>query len=139
MAFEQPESGWCRYGQCPMCRLNDAVARRDGAAEDPLDAEQLETPDAAGDVENRVDRADLVEMYTLHRGGVDRRLLLGNESKRTIGALLHGRRRGRPCDDLLEVPEMPPVRLRRYVEIDFLARDLAPFHVGDPHADAVEA
>ena len=49
-------------------------------------AEEVQRDDRAGDVDDRVHRADLVEVHRLHRGAVDARLGLGQPAKDARGS-----------------------------------------------------
>ena len=65
----------------------DVQRRRD----DALDAERLERVHGADDVDDRIERADLVEVDLLERGAVNRRLGLAEPGEQLLRAILAGR------------------------------------------------
>ncbi len=67
---EQRGDGRDRVGQLAVRRAHGAVADRDRAADDGVDAEDLERDTDADDVDDRVERTDLVELDVI---GVRRR------------------------------------------------------------------
>ena len=70
-----------------------------------------------------------MEVNSLHRGTVDLRLSCGDRRERRVRALTNFRRCSRRIDDATDMAEVAAVRLRRDVEVDFLARNAGPAHV----------
>src|SRR4026208_2232321 len=54
-------------GQHSVRGFHRAIAQRDFRIVDALDSQQLDSPDRSDDVENRIDRSDLVEMELVRR------------------------------------------------------------------------
>ena len=78
-----------------------------GDADDPVGAEPLEPEHRADDVDDRVERADLVQVHLLDRHLVDRRLGLREPAEQADGARAGAAGQRRPFDqrgDLCEGP-----------------------------------
>ena len=125
-------------GKNAVRRLHRAIAHDDRPAIHLVDAEQLQSPHGADHVENRIDRAHLVQMHFLRTDAVDLALGFRDRREGRIGALAYdvGYTRGR--DHLADLLDVPPVRLRGNFEIDFRARDPGAQHALDAHLHAVE-
>ena len=81
-----------------MGRPHPAAAEPHGAIVDPVDAQTLEPFDGADDVDERVDRSDLVQRHLLRRHAVHAALRLAQQPERAHGALAHPGRQRRPLD-----------------------------------------
>src|SRR5689334_5041192 len=89
-----------------MGAADGAVAGRDRAAGEALDAEQVEGDDGAGDVGEAVEGADLVEVDLLDGDAVRGRLGLGQATEDAAGevALTIGQvALGQDCLDVVEM------------------------------------
>ena len=84
-----------------------------GDAMTSLDAEPLEAVDGADDVDDRIERADLVQVHPLDRRVVDRGLRLGEPLEQLDRAILALRRKRRPPDGRDDVLEVMVLRDRR--------------------------
>ena len=120
-----------------MLRVDEPVAERERPAKDARNAELLESPDAADDVEDRVHTADLVQVHPFHSGSVDRRFALGDQREGLHRLRLDRVGRGGRLDDRLDVLEVTPVRLRRDREVDLVAGDLPARDLGHLRGDAL--
>jgi hypothetical protein len=139
MALEESERRRRWHRQDTVRRLYGPVTRSDRPTVHSLDAELVESPYTANDVEDRVDRTNLMQMDTLNAGRMQRRFLLGDHRERAIRALFDPRWQRRARHDLSNMLEVTSVRLRGYVEVHLLARDLAALDVGNSHGDPLEA
>ena len=74
-----------------MARLHEASPHRQ-RRDDDLGAEPVDRGGAADDVDEGVDRADLVEVDVVDRGAVNLRLGLGEAPERRVRELFHPRR-----------------------------------------------
>src|SRR5690242_3412692 len=91
-ALEQLERRRRRHGKRPVRSRYRPVANAHRPAEDAIDAQALEAPDRADDVENRVDGAHLVQVYALGRDTVYLALGRRDREERLVCALAHGHR-----------------------------------------------
>lgn len=92
-----------------------------------LDAEEAQAGDGAGDVDDGVERADLVELDGVGGNAVDARLRLGEAAEDREDGCLVGQRERRGLDDGGDVGQAA-VRLARLGEVDVGERR------GDPGA-----
>ena len=65
-----------------------AAADIERRRQDPIGADRLEGVDGADNVDDRVERANFVEMNVVDRGPVDRRLRLAKPLEQVLGAIL---------------------------------------------------
>src|SRR5205085_10202958 len=115
-------------GHHAMCGAYAAVAQCDRAAEHLVDAQLGEPPNGADDVENRVDRAHLVEMDLLRRHAMNLALHRRDVGECDIGAFLYVWRSAALGDDAADLLEMSTVRLGRNGEIHLPTADLGAAH-----------
>ena len=87
-------------------RLDPAPARRHRAGLEPVDAEQVEPDGRADDVDDRVDRADLVEVDLRQVDPVDRRLGLAELAEDPLGQLVLPGGQAALVDDRLDVVQV---------------------------------
>src|SRR4051812_24770862 len=104
--------------------LYGTVSYSDRAAIHSLHSKHFDAPHGADDIENGVHRADLMQVNTLDRCAVDRRLLLRDLRERGVRTLLHACWRRGSRHDLADLLQMAAMRLGRNRKIHFLARDV---------------
>src|SRR5438045_2203952 len=100
-----------------------------------LDAEPLESFDAAHDIQERVHRSDFMQVHLLRSDAVDSALSLADQSERANGALLHPVGYRGPLDQSHELADVTAVRLRWDVEFDLLACNTRPADVANRNMD----
>ncbi len=83
-------------GNVPCAHLTDAAADVERRGHDPIDTEPLHAVHGADDVDDRVERADFVQMDAFERHVVDRRLRLGQPPEQPDCAILAFPRQRRP-------------------------------------------
>ena len=101
-----------RNGHFAMSRGYGSLAYDERPAIHTLDPEQMESPNGADDVENRVDGTHLVQVDLFERRSVNLRFDLRQGQKNRVSTFLHGSRRVALLDDRANVLEVTPVRLR---------------------------
>ena len=79
-------------------RIHHAAADVQRRADDAIGAETIRARNRADDVDDRVERADLVQMNLLDRNLVNRRFGLAKAMKQLLGAGLRRRRQRRALD-----------------------------------------
>jgi hypothetical protein len=104
----------------------------------PRHAEHLEAPDGSHDVEDRIDRADLVQVDFLGGHSVDLPLGARDRAERFVRPSLHALRHRGLGDQRADLADAATVRLRRNLEVHLDAGDVAAAHVPDLDADTVE-
>ena len=84
-----------------------AATRRHRAGFEPLDAQQVETDGSPDDIDDRIDRSDLMEMDLLERDPMNGRLGLAKAAKDPLGQLVLAR--GQTClvDHVLDMMQVP--------------------------------
>ena len=97
-----------------MRRLDPAAARRDGTGLEPIDSQQIQADRRTHDIDDRIDRADLVEMDLGQVDPVDLRLGLAQLEEDPLGEVFLARRQDALVDDRLDmVPVAMGVLVRR--------------------------
>ncbi len=127
---DQLQRGGRGHRQRAVRRTRRAAAGRQRRTVQPLDAKQPQSYDAAHDVDDRIERADLVEVDLVFGHAVDARLSGGQQPehrRRSLPVVVRQRR----CLDQRKHVGQAPVRLRRFGEVDVRLRGGEP---GAPHA-----
>ena len=88
----QRHRGRRRIGQLSMLRAHCAMAGPDGSARQRVDAENFERGARAHDVDDRIDRPDLVELHVVHVDPVDLGLHLGQQREHCEGPITNALR-----------------------------------------------
>src|SRR5205085_4036306 len=127
-----------RHWQYPVRGLHRSIAQRNAGIVHALDAQQLNAPQGADDIENRVDGADFVEMEIIGRDAMDRSLNGRDGVERGVGAFADFVRNRYRVDQPMNLRHRAPVRLWRNVEIDLHAPYRRALDVSDAHADTIE-
>ena len=117
--------------------LHHTIAESDWPAVHALDAEQLQAPDHADDIENRVYSADFMQVHLLRGNAVDLAFHSGDRREGGIGAFAYRIWCAARGNELPNRAQVPAVRLRRNREIDFLARQPAADDVSNVDGDVV--
>jgi hypothetical protein len=139
VAFEQLERCGRRHGQEAMRGANGPVTRAKRAAAHLFDPQFGKPPHCTNHVENRVHRANFVQVHLLRRQAVDLALSRGDGEEHCIGTFSHGRRRATLRHQLANFVDVPAVRLLRYVEIHLPADQLSPQHLANVRSHARQA
>ena len=113
-AAEQLGRGRGRQGHPAVSRLDPAATGRHRAGLEPIDTQQVEADRRADDVDDRIDRADLVEMDLGQVDPVDLRLGLAELEEDPLGQVLLPGRQDALVDDRFDVmPVAMGVLVRR--------------------------
>ena len=137
-AFKQPESCWRRDRQHTMRGFYSPVSQRDERIVDALDSQQLEAPDGADDIEDRVDRSDLMQMKVVLSDTMDLALDRGNRIERGVRQRSDADGNSRRVDKTMDLRNRPAVGLRRDVKIHFDAVNPSAPNVLDADIDSAE-
>ncbi len=141
-ARHEPRRGRRRHREGPVRHRHRAGADVERRGHEALGLEPGEREDAAHDVDDRVDRPDLVEVDLLGRRAVDRGLGLGQPPEERGDALLEGgveRRAVEQRQDVVEVPVRMARRLGDHVHLgggEAAARDARGLDADSPRAAA---
>ena len=87
-AFEDLGRGGRRQGHPAVGRLDPALARRDRAGLEAIDAQQVQADGRPDDVDDRIDRPDLVEVDLRQVDAVNLRLGLAQPQEDSLGQVL---------------------------------------------------
>ena len=120
--------------------FHSAMTGRDRAANDFIDAEQREADRGGGDIDDGVNRADLVKVNLFDRRTVDGRFGFGDggeDAERQIALIVS--QDFRTVDDLLNVGQMAVRVLFRMLHTQMLRAKAAAHHVLKMQRDAGEA
>ena len=118
-----------------MRRAHGPVPSAQRSAPHVLDAQQLQPPDHAHDIENRIHGAHLVQVNLLGRHAVD--LALGGRDGHEggVGSLTDAIRRPRPGNERTDLRDVTPMRLWRNREVHLPADELSAQHFPDLDGD----
>ena len=108
-----------------MLRAREAVAHRQRRDQHFVDAELLEAPRGADDIDDRIDRADFMKMHVLGRRVMHLRLGSASTSKIAIARWLHGRGQRRRLDQRANLAEVTLGLRLRHLDIELERRDSA--------------
>src|SRR3990170_1014233 len=136
--LEEPQCRRSRNRKDTMSGFDRAISESDAGIEHGVHAKQLETPDRANDVENRVDGPHLVQMQLFRRHAVNLTLHRPDRIERGVSATRYVRWDCRGINERVNFGNSPAVRLRWNVEINFHAADTRSFHVRNTDAHSAE-
>ena len=108
---EYPDRRRRRHGKHAVRRMDHAAADVQRRADDAVRAGPLHREHGTDDVDDRVERADLVQVDLLHRHLMDRRFRFAEPLEHGLGALAPRGRQRRPVDHVEDLWQVP-VRVR---------------------------